>query len=60
MIDTKNLHKTIAGAYENQLSAEELFEAERCLVGFFELLVSIDKRNKSQMESINNEQSYER
>lgn len=60
MTDTKNLHKTIASVYENQLSAEELFEAESCLIGFFELLVSIDKRNKSQTEGINNEQSYER
>lgn len=59
MIDTANLHNAIQGIYNNQLSNEELFEAESNLIGFFELLVSIDKRNKSQTESISNEQNNE-
>ncbi len=59
MTDTANLHNAIQGIYNNQLSNSEVFEAGSNLMGFFELLVSIDKRNKIQLESIKNEQSYE-
>lgn len=59
MTNTADLHNVIKVAYNNQLSNEEVFEAGTNLIGFFELLVSIDKRNKSQAESMKNEQGYE-
>lgn len=59
MTDTTNLHNTIKGMYDEQLSNEKVFEAGNNLIGFFELLVSIDKRDKSNTKSAGNEQNYE-
>ena len=56
MTDTADLHNAIKGMYNDQLSNEELFEVESSFIGFLELLVSIDKRNKSSNESIKDEQ----
>ena len=57
--DTADLHNAIKVMYDDQLSNAEVFEAGANLIGFFELLVSIDKRDKSQAEGTENEQNYE-
>lgn len=59
MTDTANLHNAIKGMYDEQLSNEEVFEARNNLIGVFELLVSIDKRDKSKNRSTEDEQNYE-
>ena len=59
MTDTVNLHNAIKGMYDEQLSKEKVFEAGNNFIGFFELLVSIDKHGKSQTKSTENKQNYE-
>ncbi len=59
MTDIQILNRAIMRRYNDQLSKSEVYEAESNLISFFEMLVSIDRRNKSQAESIKDEQSYE-
>lgn len=59
MTDTVNLDNAIKRMYDDQLSNVDVFEASSNFIGFFELLVSIDKRNKSKNRSTKNEQNYE-
>ena len=59
MTDTVNLDNAIKRMYDDQLSNVDVFEASSNFIGFFELLVSIDKRNKSKNRSTKNEQNDE-
>lgn len=56
--EIKEMFGRIGGLYDDQLSNEELFEISNNLIGFFELLVSIDQRN-SKAKNTENEQNYD-
>ena len=47
MTDIQILNRAIMSRYNDQLSKSEVYEAESNLISFFEMLVSIDRRNKS-------------
>lgn len=56
-MDTKinTTHAAIQELYDEPLTAYELAEAERVLIGFFKVLVKIDQRNKQKKKHENHQ-----
>jgi len=45
---TNTTHAAIQELYDEPLTAYELAEAERVLIGFFKVLIKVDQRNKQK------------
>jgi len=56
-MDTKTTttHAAIQELYQEPLTAYELAEAERVLIGFFKVLIKVDQRNKQKKQNENHE-----
>ena len=52
---TNTTHAAIQELYDEPLTAYEMAEAERALIGFFKVLVKVDQRNKQKKKHENHQ-----